>query len=98
MIPLVQELAGVAFQEGPGEGASAKNWAATVVDLDRPTLRGITYDCGSQHVGSNTRHDEGRKIRHLRLVARDSFRVVRLLSLRHAGAVLRRAVFSEIGR
>ncbi len=43
-------------------------------------------------LGKGPRHDEGREIRHLRVVARHGLRMVRLLSLRNAGAVLRGTV------
>ena len=47
-----------------------------------------------QTAAIKARHDERGEVRHLRLVARHRVRMVRLLSLRDAGAVLRRAVLS----
>ena len=47
------------------------------------------------HVRTWYRHDRRREIRHLRFFARHHLRMVRLLSLRRAGAVLRRAVLPD---
>ena len=46
----------------------------------------------ARNLNPRGRHDEGREIRHLRLIARHGVRVVRLLSLCDARAVLRGAV------
>src|SRR3981189_1476907 len=55
------------------------------------TISGSTKDDDdSCNITAGNRHVEGREIRHLRFLARHRLRMVRLLSLRHAGAVLRR--------
>ena len=54
--------------------------------------QGATDDHAHTHPRSGRGDDGGRTPSHLRLLARHRVRMVRLLSLRHAGAVLRRAV------
>src|ERR1019366_5319855 len=56
------------------------------------TNGGAQDERDGRHCWPDERHVEGRKIRHLRIFTRHDIRMVRFLSLRGAGTVLRRAV------
>src|SRR5882724_70132 len=67
-------------------------WGRALQQRFRGAIQNVNIGC---YIGAGNGYVEGREIRHLRLLARHGFRMVRLLSLRHPGAVLRRAVLSS---